>query len=289
MGPVEFGFLGFAGPGSTQAPLETAGPRLYAPAKAQGASTNMKLSYSAVWADLTALLRSHASLIATVAGVFIFLPTLLLAHFLPQPEAATPERIGQLWLEYGLSNWHWLLLAFIVRAIGAIAILLLVFARDISVGGAIAGALALLPAYFIATLLSSVAIGFGFFLLVVPGLYLLGRLGPLNAVIVAEAHRNPIAAIRRCWELTKGRGWAILGLILIVAIAAAIVVGVATTLLGILFILVAGQDVGQLLALIVRTAGNAAMVTLLLVLGAAVYRQLSEGRSAAPAATPGAG
>jgi hypothetical protein len=103
-------------------------------------------------------------------------------------------------------------------------------------------------------------------------------------VVVAEGHKNPIAALRRCWALTRGHGWAILGLILIVAIAAAIVVGVASTLIGILFVLLAGQDLGRLLVLIARSAGNAAMVTLLLVLGAALYRQLSDGRSARPAA-----
>lgn len=246
----------------------------------------MKLSYSAVWADVIALLRSHASLIATVAGVFIFLPGLLVAYFLPQPEPGDLNRIGQLWGEYLNANWHWLILNSLIGMIGSIAILLLIFARGISVGGAIAAAVALLPAYFIASVLSSAAIGIGLFLLIVPGLYLLGRLGPLNAVVVAEAHRNPIVALRRCWDLTKGHGWAILGLILIVAIAAAIVVGVLTTLLGIIFILAAGQDVGQLLALIVRTAGNAAMMILLLVLTAAIYRQMSEGRSAAAPAAP---
>lgn len=244
----------------------------------------MKLSYSAVWAEVTALLRSHASLIATVAGVFIFLPGLLVAYLLPQPEgAASFDRLAQLWGEYLDANWHWLLLNRIAVMIGSIAILLLLFARGITVGAAIAAALALLPAYFIASLLGSVAIGFGILLLVVPGLYLIGRLGPLNAVIVAETHRNPIAALRRCWDLTRGHGWAILGLILIVGFAAAIVVGIATTLLGIVFVLAAGQDVGQMLVLIVRTAGDSAMITLMLVLSAALYRQLSEGRSAAAA------
>jgi hypothetical protein len=245
----------------------------------------MKLSYSEVWADVIALLRSHASLIATVAAVFIFLPALLVGYFLPQPEgAATFERLVQLWGEYLDANWHWLLLSRIIAMIGSIAILLLLFARGITVGGAIAAALALLPVYFIASLLGSVAIGVGFLLLIVPGLYLIGRLGPLNALVVAETHRNPIAALRRCWDLTRGQGWAILGLILIVAIAAAIVVAVASSLLGIVFILVAGRDVGRFLALIVATAGNAAMMTLLLVLAAAIYRRLSEGRSAAAAA-----
>lgn len=245
----------------------------------------MKFSYSAVWADTVALLRAHASLLLTVAGVFLFLPTLLVAHFLPQPQGAESfERLTQLWTEYMSANWHWVLLNRIVGMIGSIAILLLLFARGITVGGAIAAALALLPAYFIASLLGSAATAIGFLLLIVPGLYLLGRLGPLNPVVVAEGHKNPIAALTRCWALTKGRGWAVLGLILLVALAAAIAVAVASNLLGIVFVLAAGRDVGALLTLIVATAGNAAMMTLLLVLGAAIYRQLSGEKSAAPAA-----
>ncbi|HEX8062607.1 MAG TPA: hypothetical protein VF535_05275 [Allosphingosinicella sp.] len=243
----------------------------------------MRLSYSAVWAETAALLRSHASLVATVAGVFIFLPGLLVGYFRPF-EAASLDRLLQAWMEYSSANWPWLLLNNLIGMTGSIAILLLLFARDISVGGAIAAALILLPAYFVASMLSSAAIGLGTLLLIVPGLYLLGRLGPLNAVLVAETHRNPIAALRRCWALTAGQGWAIAGLILIVAVTAAIAVAAAASVLGILFVLVAGQDLGRLLVLIVRTAGHAAMITLLLVLGAALYRQLSGGRSAPAAA-----
>lgn len=248
----------------------------------------MKFSYSAVWTDVVALLRAHASLIATVAGVFIFLPGLLLAYFLPQPDTQDFSRLGEIWVEYLNANWHWMLLNSLVNMIGSIAILLLIFARNISVGGAITAALALLPFYFLTSLLGSLMIGFGFVLLIIPGLYLIGRLGPLNSVVVAESRRNPIDAIGRCFALTKGHGWAVLGLILIVAIPAMIAIGVATTLLGILFVLVAGQDLGQMLILIVRTAGNAALVVLLLVLNAAIYRQLAAGAGAGSAAAPAA-
>jgi hypothetical protein len=244
----------------------------------------MKFSYTEVWADVVALLRAHVSLIATVAGVFIFLPGLLVGYFLPQPVTQDFARIGQVWVEYATANWYWLLLNSLVNMIGAIAILRLIFERGITVGGAIAGALALLVSYFLASLLSGILIAIGFCLLIVPGAYLLGRLGPVTAVLVAENRRNPIDAIARCFALTKGHGWAVLGLILIVAFAAAIAIGVATTLLGILFVLVAGQDLGQTLVLIVRSAGNAALVALLLVLNAAIYRNLSRAPSVAAAA-----
>jgi hypothetical protein len=235
----------------------------------------MKFSYSAVWADLMSLLRAHASLIATIAGVFLFLPGLLLAYFAPQPETADLARLGELWGEYFRANWHWLLLNGLIGMIGAIAILLLIFQRGISVGGAIAAAVPILPFYFLTSLLSGMLIGIGFVLLVVPGLYLMGRLSPVTALLVAERRRNPIDAIGRCFALTKGRGWAILGLILIVGIAASIVAAVAAALLGILFVLVAGQDVGGTLVLILKSAGNAAVGTLMLLLHAAIYRQLA--------------
>src|SRR3954467_5366360 len=109
----------------------------------------MKFSYSDVWADLMGLLRAHASLIATVAGVFIFLPGLLLGYFAPQPEAA--ESLGEmrrLMVEYASLNWPWLLLNSLAGMLGAIVILLLVFVRNITVGGAIAAALPILPFYF---------------------------------------------------------------------------------------------------------------------------------------------
>ncbi|MEA3066415.1 MAG: hypothetical protein QOJ27_2876 [Sphingomonadales bacterium] len=241
----------------------------------------MRFSYSAVWADVIALLRAHASLIATVAGVFIFLPGLLVAYFLPQPVTEDFTRLREIWVEYAELNWPFLLANIFVNMVGAIAILRLIFARGVTVGGAISGALALLIPYFLASLLSGFLVSFGFVLLIVPGLYLLGRLGPLSPVVVAENRRNPVDALARCFALTRGHGWAVFGLILIVAFAAAIAIGVVTTLAGIAFILVAGQELGRMLELIVSSAGHAALVTLLLLLNAAIYRQLA---AAAPAA-----
>src|SRR4051812_38184352 len=56
----------------------------------KGAET-MSFSYNAVWEDAVRLLRQHAPLLAAIAGVFLFLPALLFAVFLPQP---TPPQGG---------------------------------------------------------------------------------------------------------------------------------------------------------------------------------------------------
>jgi hypothetical protein len=248
----------------------------------------MKFSYSAVWDDTVALLRAHAPLIAALAGVFIFLPALLVGHFLPQPEPVAGAEAGEMWRllgEYFTVNWHWLLLQSLVNTIGTIAILILVFARQgTSVGGAISAAVLLLPFYFLASLLSGLAIGIGLLLLIVPGLYLFGRLAPLAPVVVAENRRNPIDAIARTFAVTRGKGWAVLGLVILVVIPGVIAMMVANMIFGFVFRLAAGQELGALLSLIVNSATATALTIVLLLLYAAIYRALADRSEPVPAA-----
>lgn len=236
----------------------------------------MKLSYSAAWDDLTGLLKAHGALIAALAGVFIFLPTLLVGYLLPRPEITDASQ----WLprlnQYYIANWPWFGLSTLVTMAGSLAILLLVFApRGTSVAAAIARAFLLLPFYFVASLIAGFAVGFGMLFLIVPGLYLFGRLALIGPVMVAEDRRSPLAAIARTFEVTKGNGWRILGFFLLVAIAGYVAAGVVNTLAGILFVLVAGKDLGGLLAMIVASATYSGLAVVFLLLYAAVYRQLA--------------
>jgi hypothetical protein len=234
----------------------------------------MPFSYSAVWEDTVRMLRSHSSLIAAIAGVFIFLPTLLVAYFLPQAEAR-PEQMLASFMDYVGTNFHWLLIARLVEMVGTIAILLLVLRpAELTVGGAIGRGLALLVFYFLASVASGLMILAGLILLIIPGLYLLGRLAPIGVIVVAEERRNPIDAIRRSFEVTKGRGWTLLGLVLIVFIAGIICIGALVAVVGALLLLLAGPDLGAMLVLILRSLANTVLVVVLILLVAAIYRQL---------------
>jgi hypothetical protein len=236
----------------------------------------MNFSYSAVWDDTVRLLRSHGSLVAAVAGVFIFLPGLLTAYMLPQPQAETFPRLLELMTEYLQRAWPWILLERLVNLLGTIAILRLVFPRSTStVGAVIAASVALVPTYFAAVILTNLMLCIGFLLLILPGLYLIGRLTPVGPVIVAEERRNPIDAIRRSFELTAGKGWAVAGMVIVVAVAGTIVTMVVNNLLGLLLLLVAGKDVGGFLSMVVVAATAAIFATLLTLLYAAIYRRLS--------------
>lgn len=241
----------------------------------------MNFSYGAVWADTLRILRENARLLAAVAGAFLFLPAVLVAVLFPDPETADVNRILRVLLDHYLAIWHWLLLKGIVGMIGAAAMLRLALAPGTSVGGALTFGLMLIPFYFLLSLLSGLIVGLGFLLLIVPGLYLVGRLIPAAPLMVAENRRNPIEIISRSFEITKGKGWAVFGLVFIVGLVAIIVIGVAAALIGIVLILAAGQELGMLLTTIIGAALDTGVQTLLLVLYAAIYRGLTQSDSVA--------
>ena len=235
----------------------------------------MKFSYSEVWNEAVELLRSNATIVLALAGVFLFLPVLLVAHFLPVQPPEDVKELMRFYQEYFVANWHWLIIGRLIAMVGEISILLLFLdARGRSVGTLIAAALMLLPFYFLTSLLGGIMAGIGFLLLIVPGLYLIGRLAMAGPHVAAASERNPIAAITRSFELTKGCGWAVLGLLLLVWIAGAIIASVIGALLGIIFIAAAGQDVGAFLANIVNSLTQAALEVVVLALLAALYMRL---------------
>ena len=87
----------------------------------------------------------------------------------------------------------------------------------------------LLPALIAAGLAAAIGIVFGLVLLVVPGLVLMTRWILIVPVIVLEK-KSAGEAFNRSWELVKGSGWSVFGLILLTMI----VLGVGSSLVGVL-------------------------------------------------------
>jgi hypothetical protein len=250
----------------------------------------MKFSYSEVWNDTVGLLRANAAIVTAIAGVFLLLPALLTAHFVPLPEPAPGMTdlgaILGLFQDYFRTNWHWLLLAQLVNMVGTIALYLLFLdARGRSVGVLIAASLAILPFFFVATILVRIIFFAALCLLLVPGLYVGARLALTFPALVAEGLRNPVAAIARSFELTRNNGWRVLGLILLIAVTGAIIVFLVTGLAAILFSLVAGRgsDLALFLTQIVQAVGSAAFGAVLTALAASLYRALAGDKSGAAA------
>lgn len=243
----------------------------------------MKLSYSAAWEEAVRLVKAHFSLLLAIAGVFLFLPSLLVGHFFPQPSPAnaTLEELAKALTEYLSANGHWVLLNALLNMVGSLAMLVLIFdAARPTVGAAIARAFGILPFYFLASLLSGFMIMGGFILFIIPAFYLYGRLALLAPVMVMEGHRGPFVAIGRSFAATRGNGWAVLGLILAVAITGILISTAIVVVFGSMFVILLGQQLGLFLSLILKTAIEASVSTLIIVLTAAIYRQLGTRGSA---------
>ena len=237
-----------------------------------------KFTQNAVWADTLRLTRTHWAALIAIAGVFIFLPTLLVNHFVPMddpPPGVDLQTYVQFVLDYYSRNALPVVLQSFVVMTGSAAMLRLVFARGGTVGAALLFAILLLPVYSVLIVLMNLAVGAGFMLLLVPGLYLWGRLLPASPAMVAEERRNPVDALRRGWALSEGHGWLIISLYLLVAIPAGILMLAISLVTGILFKLAAGQELGALLGMIVLCAMQAVAASLLTMLSAAVYRALA--------------
>lgn len=235
-------------------------------------------SFNQVWDDAVAMLRANAGLLAAIGGAFIFLPDLLLAHFVPPPGDATTaaEFMAQMQL-YFETNFIWLLLSTLINAVGAIAIyLLLLRTPRLTVGAAVLAALPILPFYFLMTIGFNLAIGLGLLLFIVPGVYLLGRLVLASPALVIESPRGPGTAFARAWQLSRGRGWQIALMVVLVYIVAGLVTFAVQAALGSVILLALGREgVGGLLSAALGSLVGAVFTIVATVVIAAIYRAVA--------------
>ena len=267
----------------------------------------MKFSYNAVWDGTLALLRGHAPLVGAIAGVFIFLPSLLLGHFLPapQPASADPQADVDLLMTYLGATWYWQLLAVVVTMVGDLAILILVLDHGRpTVGSAIAKAMKALPYFLLASFIVAVAMtlvaaigvllfgllaaaagpvigSLGTIAVLVLLFYLSARALSVMSAVAAIEHRTPLDMIRRTWALTRRHGWAILGLVFLILLAGGTASLAISFVVGGIVRLALGTALADFLILLVGSAFNSALAAFLVLVTGSIYRELSEGESTA--------
>ncbi len=106
--------------------------------------------------------------------------------------------------------------------------------RDQSAGELISAATPAIGALIVFSILSGIAIGIGFILLIIPGLILLTIWSVGAPAIVAEG-RGPLEAFGRSWELVKGQTWTVFGVLVVVfliLVVASIIVAVIGAAIG---------------------------------------------------------
>jgi hypothetical protein len=184
----------------------------------------VKIDMAGVLRDAWAMWRTDSDLLLRVAGLFLFLPllaTLLLLPAMP-PFAVTPEmsQAAQTALAEQIVAWisaygGWSLLGALIVEAGMLVVLTAYLGRDRpDVRGAISGAAQLLPRYVLAMILVGFPrLGVLTLVLLLPGLYVLGRMIALGPILVAERPIGVGGAVARSWALTRGNGLPLAGLV----------------------------------------------------------------------------
>ncbi|WP_285713557.1 glycerophosphoryl diester phosphodiesterase membrane domain-containing protein [Erythrobacter oryzae] len=265
-----------------------------------------KLDMGTAWTQATGLMGANRDTISAIAGLFFFLPALASSLLLPglanppqpapgaDPEVAFRAMLDQISTIYA-ENWPLLLALTAVQVIGSMSLFALLTDRaNPTVGEALRTGVRSLPSYLAAQLLTvlgaSLAIGipvgvlsaFGgvavgllaLLVALVAILYVIVKLSLTGPVIAIEGRMNPLAALGRSWQLTKGNSLRILLFVLLLVV----VFGIIALLVGGTLSLVLSA-MGEAVALIgggvIDALINALLTVLFLVVTVAIYRQLA--------------
>lgn len=269
--------------------------------------TNRKLDMGKAWTQATGLIGSNRDTISAIAGLFFFLPTLALALFAPDlvnppaaapdgadPQAAFQAMMDQMTQAY-VDNWPLFLAMTLAQFIGSMSLLALLTDRaSPTVREALTTGFASLLPYLAAQLLAAmgVALLIGIplgvaaaagspgaallvgALLVVIGLYVFVKFTLIAPVIAIDGIRNPIKALTRSWQLTKGNSFRIAAFLLLLFFTIGIISALVTGVLG-LVLSALGSDIAAIGLGIVNATVNTGIGVIFLVVIAAVHRQLA--------------
>ena len=218
----------------------------------------MKFSMSEAWRDATTMMSANREVLLIVAALFFLVPSLVMALVMPGMQEmmmADPENASNVVLEI-YAGWWWLvLLVMLAQVVGYLALLALL--RDTSrptVGEALrAGLAGLLPAIgfylllmlgftvltfvVVAASAGSVALGvvLGLILAVV-AVYVMVKMCLALAVIAIDKVSNPVAAMSRSWQLTKGNSFRLFLFFVLLAIVYMVISMVVAMVIGALLV-----------------------------------------------------
>ena len=236
-----------------------------------------KFDMGAAWSDARLLLSSYGGLVSAVAGVFVLLPQFVMGIVAPPPPAvpqgATVDQVVAVWQPWFWQIFPYQLVGGLLTLIGTLSIMRLWLTRtSISVAEAIKGSLFILIPVFVAQLLTSIAMFFGFMALIIPGLFLAARFSVVAAAAADQRARGPIGYIAASWNLTKGNALSLIFYYLLIFVAVAVVYMLAIMVLGGLVSWI--PSIGPVLGVLVESALTTVLTVVILAVTTGVYRQL---------------
>jgi len=220
-------------------------------------ATGIPTSTMTTIAAPNAMINANREVMAVIAGVFFFLPSLAAVFLLPTietlPQGADLEEVRKFLIDFYSANAVPFILMGLAQAVGFISLLaLLRDDRKPTVGEAIKnGFVGLLP-YIGVELI--IAFGAAIVVMVLVGIpvalditalafvtmiaaivalvYVMIKLSLVTPVIAIEKDMNPISILKRSWALTKGNSLRLFLFYFLLAIAYIVIAGVIGLILG---------------------------------------------------------
>ncbi|HEU4960469.1 MAG TPA: hypothetical protein VFT56_08680 [Sphingomonas sp.] len=252
----------------------------------------MTIDWPGVAADAWGRWRRDRQLLLPIAGLFLFLPQFAF-YLLAQPfPALTPEEARDtaalLKPDSPLMGWAshnapGMLAAVLLMTFGSLAVLCLYLdGRPGTPGRALRRAIGLFPRYLLAAIVAGLPAGpieLMLVILVLPCLYLLGRLMLVGPALVAERPIGVFRAIARSFALTRRRGLAMTALAAGVMLTAMLLPAPFRLIRDALQADAMGNPVAIALAEAVGSALAAAVALATVLIEVALYRRFSAAAS----------
>lgn len=259
----------------------------------------MTFNSNLAWKEASAAIAANRDVLLALAGVFFLLPSLAFSLFFPQPEPApglSEQQLMALMSDYYASALPIVIPMALVQAAGTLAMLTMLTDRSRpTVGQAIRQGFGGMVPYVLAQLLLGIGIGLvGGVLLAAASLSGVGALVVLaivavvmavayaaiktsltGPIIAVERERNPVAALRRSWRLTRGNSARIGLFYLLVVVVFLVLMSVLMAVSGIVLALVSGGETARIVAAVISATMGAALALCFVAIIAAVHRQLA--------------
>lgn len=227
---------------------------------------------------MAVIFRAHKEAILAIWGALLFMPGWAVKYLAGDIDFSTAKSMVDFATVVSLyfsQHWYILLPGNLVTTFGALAIYALLVRHDLpTIGAVMRFAIYAFPLYFAVQLTRNLSIMLGFYLLLIPGLYLMGRLAPLSPLYASGQRTGYVNLFKKCWALSRGAGWSIFFFLLIIMVISFIILLVAQLILGIAVQLLSGGTGLPLLAAALAAAVDALLYLALMLAITAIFRQL---------------
>lgn len=259
----------------------------------------MKFDMGRAWNEATNLISANRELVAIIAAIFVFLPSLVLAMVAPEmisgPTEVNPDDPMAAMTAFYSENGVWIFLLAIVQAVGSLALFALFTDRRPTVGDAIKTGLVTLVPYLLAQILLvlflALVLGVPIGLAVAAGgpavgalvgviafvvlVYLMVKFSMLAPVMVISGVLNPAKALKTSWDVTKGNSIRLLLFYVLLMLAVIVVAVVFGLVSGLLVAMLGTGPVSLMVAGALNGILGAVWAVLIVSVLSATYRQLA--------------